>query len=242
MNENITCTLNSNKINSSINNLIPIYNLVNNSNLIEGIQEVEKEITSINLEHANCVENFKEDIKNLYSKLDILKNDINSLFESLTFSNDRINEKHSFNNNDIKELIDFYNDTSSGQKIQNAFKNISTNISQNLNTLISENNIQQEQPYSTIPIGLGIAASGIAASAGTVLVDSMYQDNTQKTQEIENIDNYNPETKNDELSSNSEVKYEMDEIPTPYHASRDKIIANKFYEGNEDRNEEYEEI
>ena len=51
-----------------------------------------------------------------------------------------------------------------------------------------------------------------------------------------------PESEEKQEQDDSKSKYEMDEIPTPYHASRDKIIANKFYEGNEDRNEEYEEI
>ena len=116
------------------------------------------------------------------------------------------------------------------QNIFNAFKQISTSVSSN-----------QEQPYSTVPIGLGIAASGISAAAGTVLVDSMYS-NDSKNEKIENLDDYENEEEKQVQDNESESKYEMDEIPTPYHASRDKIIVNKFYEGNEDSNEEFEDL
>ena len=230
MNENITCCIDCNKISTSINNLIPVYNLINNINIYEGIQDVDSEITKINFEHGNCIDNYKEQIRNIYNEIDLLQKDINSLFEGLNYTIENTNSETINDLNHIKKITDFYQGTSASTNIFNAFKQISTSVSSN-----------QEQPYSTVPIGLGIAASGISAAAGTVLVDSMYS-NDSKNEKIENLDDYENEEEKQVQDNESESKYEMDEIPTPYHASRDKIIANKFYEGNEDRNEEYEEI
>lgn len=230
MNENITCCIDCNKISTSINNLIPVYNLINNINIYEGIQDVDSEITKINFEHGNCIDNYKEQIRNIYNEIDLLQKDINSLFEGLNYTIENTNSETINDLNHIKKITDFYQGTSASTNIFNAFKQISTSVSSN-----------QEQPYSTVPIGLGIAASGISAAAGTVLVDSMYS-NDSKNEKIENLDDYENEEEKQVQDNESESKYEMDEIPTPYHASRDKIIVNKFYEDDEDRNEEYEEI
>lgn len=231
MKESITCCIDCNKISTSINNLIPIYNLINNMNIYEGIQDIENEITKINLEHGNCIYDYKEQIRNIYNEIDLLQKDINSLFEGLNYTFENANNGTINDFNHIKRIANYYQGTSASNSIFNAFKQLSTSVSTN-----------QEQPYSTVPIGLGIAASGISAAAGTVLVDSMYSKNNSKSEDIENLDDYESETSRQEQKDDTEQKYEMDEIPTPYHASRDKIIVNKFYEDDEDRSEEYEEI
>lgn len=239
MNENITCSIDCEKINSSINNLIPVYNLINNSNIYEGLQDVENKITKINLEHENCISNYKEQIRSLYNEIDILKKDINNLFEGLNYTADKASNGKINDINHIKKIAGYYQGTTASKNLFNLFKQVGTSIS---NT--------QEESYSTIPIGLGIASSGITAAAGTVLVDSMYEKGNNKNNEIEYLEEYETEdTSNqrienneEQVQKNSEVsKYEMDEIPAPYHASRDKIIVNKIY-GEEDRGEEYEEI
>ena len=250
MNQNITCSINCNKINETINNLIPVYNLINNTNIYEGIQDLEKEITKINLEHGNCIDNYKDNLKAVSNEIELLQNDLKKLFESLNFVIEIENNGNISDMNHIKKIATYYDNTSVGNNLLNLFKQTNSNIStiiamnqekiaQDVNNQFS-NNIDNES-YNTIPIGLGIAASGISAAAGTVLVDSMYQTDNSKSSEIENLEDYENEEEKQE-QDDSKSKYEMDEIPTPYHASRDKIIANKFYEGNEDRNEEYEEI
>ena len=76
MNQNITCSINCNKINETINNLIPVYNLINNTNIYEGIQDLEKEITKINLEHGNCIDNYKDNLKAVSNEIELLQNDL----------------------------------------------------------------------------------------------------------------------------------------------------------------------
>ena len=87
---------------------------------------------------------------------------------------------------------------------------------------------------NTVPIGLGIAATGITASAGAVVVGTM------KQKQKDNIPSYddetNPkkekveETSYDELDDYEEYENEHRFVEvTPYHASRDKQVMNKFY-------------
>ena len=84
---------------------------------------------------------------------------------------------------------------------------------------------------NTVPIGLGIAATGIAASAGAVVVGTM------KQKQKDNIPYYDDGTNSEK---EEETFYEPDEYEeyekehrfaevTPYHASRDKQAMNKFY-------------
>ena len=238
MNENITCTIDSNKINSTMSELIPIYNLVNNTNILEEIQDIEKKITTINLEHGNCIKNYSENMNEIYTKINVIKRQINELFESLTFAIDTVNNHKISDIDGIKKMVGYYSDTNSGQEILNIFKQANNSLysameMRKIQLAESVNNQfnNQEQP-STIPVGLGIAASGIAASAGTVIVDSMYSNEKENESEIENIDEYVTEEKINKSDNLEEKKYEMDDIPIPYHASRDKDIVNKFYDDN----------
>ena len=219
MNDNYTCSIDGNKLTNSINILVSISNIINNNEIFEYIQDVETYINDINFEHGNCIDNYKDDINILYAKAEEIKNDLASLIDSLTFSVEKVNNTGTINSGALKELIGFYKDTSAGEKLNKLLTKSSNNIGNVAMRKVMEmqdpgvgstggyNNYQDpssittippvqtpsqevsNKPYSTVPIGLGIAATGISAAAGTVLVDSMYEGNNQSTKKFQ-IDNY----------------------------------------------------
>lgn len=97
----------------------------------------------------------------------------------------------------------------------------------------------QTAPINTIPIGLGIAASGISASVGTVIVDSMNSNNktqnTASTSDFDELEIYNDDSdiidvENNYMQPEDAVmsSKQIDEV-MPYHAARDINAINKFY-------------
>lgn len=107
----------------------------------------------------------------------------------------------------------------------------------------------QTSPINTVPIGLGIAAAGISASVGTVIVDSMSTDEKPAKKrnaaadfsELEmfyddsnDIEEENIYIQNEDAVMSSK---QIEEV-VPYHASRDTNTINKFYADKLDEKEE----
>ena len=92
---------------------------------------------------------------------------------------------------------------------------------------------------NTIPIGLGIAATGITASVGAVIVDGMSGHSNvhyeaYKPEEEADYDGIEP----DHTTRSSSIPEEAFESADAYHAARNKKSFDKFYGEN---NEYYED-
>lgn len=271
MNGSYTCSIDSNKISNSINILNSINNIINSNDVFGYIQSIEKCINDTNFEHGNCIDNYKDDLRTLYEKVEEIKQDINSLIDSLYFSVEKVNNSGTISSNSLKDLIGFYKDTSAGDKLNKLLSESTDSIGNiamrkvmevqdpNVSSMGGYNNYQdqsnittippvetkkeevvQEQPYSTVPIGLGIAATGISAAAGTVLVDSMYA-GTGQNQKKFIVENYEDEDSYDENNEEEEEikaepypKKEEEYVP-PYHASRVQQKDNIFFDYEDDK-------
>lgn len=271
MNDNYTCSINSNKISNSINILNSINNIINGNDVFGYIQNIEKCINDTNFEHGNCIDNYKDDLRTLYLKVEEIKQDLNSLIDSLYFSVEKVNNSGTISSNSLKDLIGFYKDTSAGEKLSKLLSESTDSIGNiamrkvmeaqdpsvssigNYNNYQDQSNITtippvetpkqevvQEQPYSTVPIGLGIAATGISAAAGTVLVDSMYEGTSPRPKKFE-IENYNDEDSYDENDEEEDtIKAEpypkkVEEYIPPYHAARVQPSDNIFYDYEDEK-------
>lgn len=257
MNENYACSIDNNKLSNSIISLVLADNYINNNDLLEDVQEIEKIINDTNFEHGNCIDNYKEDINILNEKIVEIKKDLSNLIDSLNYSIDKVNESQTINSDSLKELIGFYSNTTAANKINKLLSESTNNIGnvamrkimEATNSINQYNNYQDpstvttippvqtpttqsvEQPYSTVPIGLGIAATGISAAAGTVYVDSKYDGNNHKKKFL--VKEYD-ESEDEDIDDDEEIvkaepypKKEEEYIP-PYHASRvhenDKLL------------------
>lgn len=91
---------------------------------------------------------------------------------------------------------------------------------------------------NTIPIGLGIAATGITASAGAVILDGMKDHSRVNYESYKPDGEENYESAESAVSSASSIPEEALESADAYHAARNKKSFDKFYGEN---NEYYED-
>lgn len=413
-----TCCIDINRLNSTIETLSSINNCINNVDLKENFEEISNNLNDVNFEHDNCISFYKDKINEVYTELDKIKRNINSLTDAIQTSVEKYNNVEDLTSDDIRDISNLYTDTNSTNNINellnkqldirisnniNEFKNnIDDSInqflinnkltdypkeyksiddwrislenkykSQNLNEFDVDNNVDKEmaiwrqqktgssvinmvksdyaehqaniqvrtdnyikeynvnpedakslavlkekyvelkqqsniqpttldnlkqeidafedkigvslrkidatklanavqdpaissvnqknvtvievpkqeevvidntQPtiINTVPIGLGIAATGISASVGTVIVDSMYDSKKsnvptsyKNNKEFNNLEEFNENVSqlDDDSMNEQMVMASKEEEFTPYHASRDKETINKFYEG-----------
>ena len=200
--------------------------------IIEDISDVQKEISELN----NAIDKTTKK----YQKVDQLdSHDITDI--STSFKNQKLN---SLKENIERESIQFR------QKLE---KNLMSDIENGISTQTDNANITKippvenensttvidpvtEQPptqINTIPIGLGIAATGIAGSIGAVVLNEL---NGNKGGQIEE---YKEET--DSIAEPTADAYPPVIQPdlenySPYQAARNKEILRKFY--GDDTNKE----
>ena len=208
-------------LNGSIETVSGVQNLINNVDLTENFIELEDYFKKINFEHSYCI-NYKESVEIIYSNLDDIKNRINKLSEILSVI------KNSYS--------DILEEETNSNGISNYLKNAKTSVNESITKIEPQNNQQsmEEKPYSTVPIGLAIGATGIAASVGAVVVNEKYGPEILE------------EAKTNELSE-EEPAFEINETPKqkeeeiiPYHASRTIRESDKYY-GNSDNELELED-
>ena len=143
--------------------------------------------------------------------------------------------------------------------LENFFKNAKTSVNESITKIEPQNNQQsiEEKPYSTVPIGLAIGATGIAGSVGAVVVNEKYgpeipdyepDELSEKLPDYEpneiteEISDYEPDELTEEepdFETNEYSKQKEDEI-LPYHASRTIRESDKYY-GNSDNELELED-
>ena len=210
----------------SLKTIYDIQNLVNNTNLSSSFEELEKYVRNINFEHSYCI-NYKEPLEIIYSDLNDIRSDINRISEIATVVSNSYSS------------IDTSND-----KLSNLIKNAKTSMNdvqdQNITKIdppVPEQTMEKK-PYSTIPIGLAIGASGIAGSVGAVVVNEKYGPEIAES-EVEEYHDLNDDNPDFDVNETSEKKEE--EI-SPYHASRTSREADKYYgNSNEIDLEDYDD-
>lgn len=266
MNDKYMCSIKGEKIYRSLELLMLIKNYINNSDLNNDIDSQERELENINFEHGNCVEFYKRDFEMLFYKIEEVKRNINLLVDSLSYSVEKYNNATTIDNGGVKTLAQIYDKNPMGNALMNLIdkntdnmESIATSLTNSVfpETLDIEKN-QQDNTYSTIPIGLGIAATGISAAVGTCYVDSKFDSSSSSPSTSKNkfvinnyfkksedsfgqIDSYNEAAEEEE--EEKEVaepypKYEEESV-LPYHASRDSAVSSKFYkelDNNDDLN------
>ena len=204
------------QLESSTKKIYEIQNLVNNINLAAYFEELEKYFRKINFEHSYCI-NYKESLETIYTDLNDIRRDINKISEITTI---------------VKSS---YKDTEEDRAVIDAVKQILKKSTTSINDSTEENITRIEQttpeqslqkkPYSTIPIGMAIGATGIAGSVGAVIVNEKYGPEIAET-EVEEYHDLNDD--NPDFEVNDVPKNEEKEI-APYHASRTYREADKYY-------------
>ena len=210
-------------LNGSIETISGVQNLINSVDLTESFNELENYFRKINFEHSYCI-NYKKPLEIIYGNLNDIKNKINKLSEVLSVI------KNSYS--DILEI------ESNPSSIKNILKNAKTNANESITKIEPQNNKQsiQEKPYSTVPIGIAIGATGIAGSVGAVVVNEKYGPaiKEKKVEELYEIVDEEPVIETNKYSKEKEYK-----VP-PYHASRVIRESDKYY-GNSDKKIELED-
>lgn len=208
-------------LNSSIETISGVQNLINNVDLTDNFNELEDYFRKINFEHSYCI-NYKEPMETIYNNLSDIKNKINKLSEILSVI------KNSYSNVLEEEI--------NPGGISNFFKNAKTIANESITKIEPQNNQQsiEEKPYSTVPIGLAIGATGIAGSVGAVVVNEKYGPKILEKVETNEL----LEEKTD--SKINEYPKQKEEEIIPYHASRTIRESDKYY-GNSDNEIELED-
>ncbi|MBQ3297635.1 MAG: hypothetical protein IJG97_02385 [Bacilli bacterium] len=194
---------------------------LNNMSLSNIIMDIDNDLTKLNFEHGNCFKDYKEILDSLINELDTLKVETNELVKSLgktinNFSN--IENSISFRKTDLLNSL--------GGAVEN---NNVTKIPEPVTE--TDSSVQEQDPINTVPIGLGIAASGIAGSVGAVIADSMMPseqkdvipDYEEPTEIVEKV-----EKSKEELDESIAREEKFDDV-SPYHAERNKEVIDKFY-------------
>lgn len=181
--------------------------------------DLEKIIHTINFEHGNCITNYKEEIDYILEKIVQIREEVSKLNHTLTktmasFSN---RESHSTKESIINEL----------------FPNTTTSLK--LNHLdITGQNVQKvplpTQPEtnnnpSIIPSVLGIAATGVATSAGAIYLTNnkskLKKNHIEKASDVlETVEDV--DTNEEEFNENMDYKR--------YKAERNPDNFNKYYD------------
>lgn len=242
---NNSTKINLELINGSIETLSGVESLVNSFDLLEGFDDLESYLRKINFEHTNCVD-YKDSFNIIYDNISDIKNKISKLVETLKQIKSSYSDIENITSNDLKEISDIYKDTPASEQlrkiasenvtdIKNVVKKTLASSSENSNVTVippvseTETSIE-EKPYSTVPIGLAIGATGIAGSVGAVIVNEKYGPEIAES-EIENYYDVTDDKSDFEVEDDYPKKEEIENIE-PYHASRETREAEKYY-GNE---------
>ena len=238
MNE-YTNNINLEIIKDATETISSINNCLSNVDITSYFIDIDNDLKKINFEHGNCVTKYKENINTILEKIEELKKELNELQYSLQSSCDNFTSIEKNQDSEIEYRTSVTNPT----EMIHASTDISKipPVTEQQQTIENNQTEESQTTINTVPIGLGIAATGIAGSVGAVILDSM---NDKKKVDIEEYtmpeeEEYRPSPKGD---TQQRLEPVFDDN-SPYHASRNKEAMNKFYGTNiteyyEDENEE----
>lgn len=201
------------KLSSSLKIIEDSNNSINNMKLSNIVLDIDTELSKVSFEHGNCFGDYRDNLDQLSQAIDKLKTNLNDLEKGLekTISDFSDVEKTSFRKEDLL-----------------------TDVTKIPEVTTETQEVQDSGSINTIPIGLGIGAAGIAGSVGMVAADSLglleknedsipnYREETEYVEKVEA-----KKEKNEDMFVAHEEKF--DDV-TPYHASRDKEVIDKFYD------------
>lgn len=206
--------VNIEKLNSTLATMKNINSSLENTDISKYFIDIENTLKKINFEHGNCISNYRDEINAIIEKLNILKENIASLENSLTVTSEE------FSTVEHREVA---NNSASVTQIPPVTQQTENQV---------QGQTQTSNEINTVPIGLGIATAGIVGSVGAVVVDSMKdRGRTTKSNEPE-IEEYEPTDKgNNTIASQATGQSEQPGFydATPYHAARNNETKNKFY-------------
>lgn len=133
MSKGYTGCIDLERISNSLETLSSIESCINNTDLTQYIEDIEKTINDTNFEHENCIINYKDSIDSIYKTLETTKKEITNLKDSLNLTLEKFSNIEEIKDTDIKDLTNFYKDTSASQNINHLLnKNINLKISNNI--------------------------------------------------------------------------------------------------------------
>ncbi len=133
MSKGYTGCIDLERISNSLETLSSIESCINNADLTQYIEDIEKTINDTNFEHGNCIINYKDSIDSIYKTLETTKKEITNLKDSLNLTLEKFSNIEEIKDTDIKDLTNLYKDTSASQNINHLLnKNINLKISNNI--------------------------------------------------------------------------------------------------------------
>jgi len=242
MTSKYACCIDINRLDDSKKALVGLENNINSRNYTSDFNEIEELIKNINFYHDNCIPDYKDNIDFLVSQINGIKRDINNLNNSLSDTIKKFSNADQLNTKDVEDIFEMFHSNTDIETlpINNNLKvtndsNVFRKVAHELSTSVADSN-----SINTVPIGLGIGATGILASVGAVVVDSAnnpkkdsYKKFSEPTEKVK-LDFDNIEEK--EYNTQELDEYEKkEEIPiTPYSANRDVELTNKFLDNIDD--------
>jgi hypothetical protein len=223
--EQFTNSINTNKLVNTIETLSSINNCLSSYDLKENFVNIEEYLTNINFEHGSCFNNYKDEINIIYDLIDTIKKEIVELNNSIEATVDSFSISDSL---DISSL----EDNSTNISLRKALSSFTQIPSSDTGTSVTTTNSNTSSTINTIPIGLGIAATGISASIGAVVVDSMNSKNNKRK-----ID-YSSEL--EDYQDSIETKKEEKELDA--FASEKEIVPNESYKASSRNKENLEKF
>ena len=245
------------KLNDTIETLSSVENCINNVDLIDNFKDLESYFNSINLEHNNCINNYKIYINQIETNINKVRKMINNLCDNLRVVVDEYGNIEEVSKKDLNKLSTNFRNIYKEKfrkKIETSLGEV-TLLEGGYNSYQDNNNLtviptpdptqvettNQQSSFNTVPIGIAIGAAGIAGAIGAVVIEEKYGKVRRRKPEI--IEDYRYR---DDLEA-ADYGYTNDEIEFgkygkksnmqngPYHASRSEREADRYY-GNDTNN------
>ena len=133
-----TCCIDMERLNESIETLSSIDTCLSNKDFSTIFIDIEKKIKNINFEHNNCINNYKDDLDNIITDIEKVREGIYKLTDSLTKTVTQYTEVEELNDRDLKELANLYDNTTTKNNIS---KLLTSNIKISTSINSFQNNI-----------------------------------------------------------------------------------------------------
>lgn len=231
------------KLTDSLETLESVENLVNYRDLSTNFEDLEEYFKKMNFEHSYCLY-YKDYTNRIYDNLEYIKRKINELTDAIRSAKTNY---LSIDSNSHKEISGIQEQSAqpsntSIQDLTSTTSKLTTDLKSAMQTLTEDNisvipkvETKEEQPQiiNTIPIGIAIGATGIAGSAGAVVINELYGDKDSDNE----LEDYVEDIEIEEQAPSTLVKDNESSLPEqkleeeiePYQAIRHDREVDKFY-------------
>ena len=225
------------KVASSIGMLSSIENHISHGELEKYFAEMEKIINSTNYNHDNCISNYKQYLNEILLDISSIKSEIKALnsqlkgiiteFDSIDEINHRDLKKQEFSTLKVANDMNNPNNTTPG---------ISEEDINPITPVVQEE--YNESKDFTIPIAIGVAATGIVGSISAIIIDNNKRKRKKPNLDFEDYTSSDDieieEKKKNQTAQDTLMNQNSNEVfePSPYKAVRDKRSADENYFDN----------